>query len=408
MTKYLLAYMDYSTHTGFSSVAENLMERLIKFFNQKDIEVHIHALNYYGESKMINIKGVNTLLYSAKTKAKNPNDPYYRDGFLKVLNDMDYHYVWVINDLSVIAPMMPILKDIQKNKIRKFKSILYFPIDSPPNPNDLIDLSFWDLKVTYTCYGKEEVNKYVDETIEVIPHGANRQHFYKLLNFDKNEVREKFGLPKDKFIFANINKNNPRKNIGGTLLAYSKFLELKKRKNSNIETCLYLHLSPTDSSGINVFKACELLGISNDVFIPTSEKYKKGIGYSVAEMNQIYNCVDCYITTTGAEGWGLSVTEAMAVHLPIIAPFHTSIKEIFYGAEFYPIYEFIEHFQIHDGEYVRYIPDPEHTARRMFDVFNDYLIGKKINVEEYDDILKENDWNFIAKIWQKHFNELMF
>lgn len=400
--------MDYSTHTGFSSVAENLMERLIKFFNQKDIEVHIHALNYYGESKMINIKGVNTLLYSAKTKAKNPNDPYYRDGFLKVLNDMDYHYVWVINDLSVIAPMMPILKDIQKNKIRKFKSILYFPVDSPPNPNDLIDLSFWDLKVTYTCYGKEKVNKYVDETIKVIPHGANRQHFYKLLNFDKNEVREKFGLPKDKFIFANINKNNPRKNIGGTLLAYSKFLELKKRKNSNIETCLYLHLSPTDSSGINVFKACELLGISNDVFIPTSENYKNGIGYSVAEMNQIYNCVDCYITTTGAEGWGLSVTEAMAVHLPIIAPFHTSIKEIFYGAEFYPIYEFIEHFQIHDGEYVRYIPDPEHTARRMFDVFNDYLIGKKINVEEYDEILKENDWNFIAKIWQKHFNELMF
>jgi len=408
MTKYLLAYMDYSTHTGFSSVAENLMERLIKFFDKKDIEVHIHALNYFGESKMINIKGVNTLLYSAKTKAKNPNDPYYRDGFLKVLNDMDYNYVWVINDLSVIAPMMPILKDIQKNKIRKFKSILYFPIDSPPNPNDLIDLWFWDLKVTYTCYGKKEVNKYVDETIEVIPHGANRQHFYKLLNFDKNEVREKFGLPKDKFIFANINKNNPRKNIGGTLLAYSKFLELKKRKNSNIETCLYLHLSPTDSSGINVFKACELLGISDDVFIPTSENYKKGIGYSVAEMNQIYNCVDCYITTTGAEGWGLSVTEAMAVHLPIIAPFHTSIKEIFNGAEFYPIYEFIEHFQIHDGEYVRYIPDPEHTAWRMFDVFNDYLIGKKINVEEYDDILKENDWNFIAKIWKKHFNELMF
>jgi glycosyltransferase involved in cell wall biosynthesis len=29
-----------------------------------------------------------------------------------------------------------------------------------------------------------------------------------------------------------------------------------------------------------------------------------------------------------AEGWGLTITEAMAVKLPIICPIHTSISEI--------------------------------------------------------------------------------
>jgi glycosyltransferase involved in cell wall biosynthesis len=408
MTKYLLAYMDYSTHTGFSSVAENLMERLSNYFHEKDIEVHIHALNYFGESKMISIKGVNTLLYSAKTKAKNLNDPYYRDGFLKVLNDFDYDYVWVINDLSAIAPMMPIVRKIHQDKKKKFKSILYFPIDSQPNPSHLSDLSFWDLKVTYTEYARKQVIKHVDETIEVIPHGANRQHFYKLDNVDKNNFREKYGLPKDKFIFANINKNNPRKNIGGTLLAYAKFLNLKKKLDSKIETCLYLHLSPTDASGINVFKACETLGITNDVYIPTRENYKNGVGYSVSEMNEIYNCVDCYITTTGAEGWGLSITEAMATHLPIIAPMNTSILEITEnGSCVYAIWNLIEHFEIHDGENVRLVADPTITAKLMYDAFYDRLSGKEVDVAAYEDILDEYNWDKIAETWKKKFNKIM-
>jgi glycosyltransferase involved in cell wall biosynthesis len=37
---------------------------------------------------------------------------------------------------------------------------------------------------------------------------------------------------------------------------------------------------------------------------------------------------DLLITTTTGEGWGLSITEAMASKLPVVAPNHTACREI--------------------------------------------------------------------------------
>jgi glycosyltransferase involved in cell wall biosynthesis len=44
--------------------------------------------------------------------------------------------------------------------------------------------------------------------------------------------------------------------------------------------------------------------------------------------NKIYNSFDCFITTTTAEGWGLTITEAMATKCLVICPKHTSLTEI--------------------------------------------------------------------------------
>jgi glycosyltransferase involved in cell wall biosynthesis len=38
--------------------------------------------------------------------------------------------------------------------------------------------------------------------------------------------------------------------------------------------------------------------------------------------------LDCFITTTTSEGWGLTVTEAMATKTLVICPKHTSLAEI--------------------------------------------------------------------------------
>ena len=123
--------------------------------------------------------------------------------------------------------MMGVLKSIQKAKKKKFKSILYCAIDSKPNPVYLNDMGFWDLLVTYTNYGKGELEKYLGEKqeIQVLPHGANRNDFYPLERVDKSALRDKYHLPKNKMIFGNINKNNPRKNIAGTIIAFKYFVD---------------------------------------------------------------------------------------------------------------------------------------------------------------------------------------
>jgi glycosyltransferase involved in cell wall biosynthesis len=41
--------------------------------------------------------------------------------------------------------------------------------------------------------------------------------------------------------------------------------------------------------------------------------------------------MDCFITTSMAEGWGLTLSEAMCCELPVIYGNHTSFKEIMQG-----------------------------------------------------------------------------
>jgi glycosyltransferase involved in cell wall biosynthesis len=167
-------------------------------------------------------------------------------------------------------------------------------------------------------------------------------------------------------------------------------------------------MSPTDATGINIYRACTQLGISEFVHFPEKDEYKKGLGYSVEELNEIYNCLDCFVTTTTAEGWGLTVTEAMACELPIVAPMHTSLKEITENGEAcYAVTMMYEHFQIADYENVRHIPDPVITGVEMMKAFKDVSHNKYPHNSACEDILEKYDWDKIAKSWQDKFNKLL-
>jgi glycosyltransferase involved in cell wall biosynthesis len=68
------------------------------------------------------------------------------------------------------------------------------------------------------------------------------------------------------------------------------------------------------------------LRVGVDVLVP--KEYSENKGCDNAQLNRIYNAFDCFITTTTAEGWGLTVTEAMATKTLVICPKHTSLTEI--------------------------------------------------------------------------------
>lgn len=419
--KSMLCYMDFATHTGFSSVAHNLMDRLLPYFKEQNISVTICATNYLGKPFWYEGKnGGKAYVRSAKDSAKNMKDLWYRDGMLKLLNDNNWDYFWAINDIPVFSPLMKVLQDIRhkfkpQRKHKPFKSILYTPIDSPINPTFTNELVFWDALVTYTQYGKDEIEKYYDAIqgadIKVIPHGANKTDFYAITDFKKTEARAKWKLPEDGFIFGNINKNNSRKNIGGTVLAFKKFLvwyeKQKQQYNYSQKPYLYLHCSPTDSTGINLYRLCESLGIADRVFYPSKEEYIKGGSYTLNELNEIYNCLDCYITTTSAEGWGLTITEAMAVGLPIVAPLHTSVKEITdNGDACYGVTCMYDHIQIADYENIRYIPDTNTTMMSMVMAYADVQMDEYPHKAAYLDLLDIYDWDKIAEQWKQIFNKL--
>ena len=70
-------------------------------------------------------------------------------------------------------------------------------------------------------------------------------------------------------------------------------------------------------------------------------------------LNQIYNSIDVMYVATLGEGWGLTITEAMAAYCPVLAPRNTTIPEILGEGRGF-IYDLDKDYATHTkGDFVR-------------------------------------------------------
>ncbi len=326
--KSLLVYADWNCTTGFGAVAKELVDEWAK---DKKLSIVIFGINDKSEQfydYAPNVKVIPALTTGDKdTQA----DIYRRIELLKLIYQNDFDALFFLQDVEVINAMADQLKDIKNTKRKEnrpnFKSMIYFPIDSEPRISDLKVLSFFDEVVTYTEYAKGVMKCLISDTlfkkIRVIPHGTNTSDFYPYSDADKLKAKKEMFGSEDVFVFGSVNRNQVRKDFGSLIMGFAMF---KHTTESN--ALLYLHCNPIDPMGINIYRLCDRVGleVGKDVILP--KDYSENMGCSLEELNKIYNSFDCFITTTTAEGWGLTITEAMATKCLVICPKHTSITEI--------------------------------------------------------------------------------
>jgi glycosyltransferase involved in cell wall biosynthesis len=185
----------------------------------------------------------------------------------------------------------------------------------------------FDFSVTFTV---EQASRLMAHGVKpkklgVIPHGLDQKKFYQI---DQNEARKQLGLPPDKFIVFNGNRNQPRKNIDQTIKAFAEFAGNKD------DVLLYLHMGEKDLGWAvkEVFES-EMRRRGQD---PTAKLcLTPHMNYMQApsdeRLNLIYNAVDVGINTANGEGWGLVPFEHAMCKKPQIVPNHTSCKDIWKG-----------------------------------------------------------------------------
>lgn len=396
--------MDYLAPSGFGNVSKNVIDRMGDWLKKNDIRLDICATNFGNKDKVVVSDRITA--YNARLFAQNMNDVWYRDGFLKLLQSKPYELVWIMNDFPVIIPLNDYIKKIREQKKQlsvktanqiqhpNFKVVFYAPIDSSPSSLWFENMKEFDQVVTYTNYAKTEIQKYKNIKLEIIPHGLDKNNFNPLN--DAIALRKKYQLPVNKFIFGTVNKNHARKDIGSTLIAMATF-----KKKYNADAVLYLHSYHSDPAGIKIHDAAQRLGLkfNVDYFLPIEDKYKNG-EYSISDMNEIYNCMDCFITTSMAEGWGLTLCEALCCELPVIYGNHTSLKEIMNGLG-NGVNLLYEHIQINDGEGLRYKMDISEIVSFMKECYD-----KKEKIKYFEQA-KQYDWEKISLSWQSIFNKLL-
>jgi len=408
----ILIYADFGCTTGFGNVAKELVDRWSKEAD-KNTHFWIFALNNFEKEKYNYLPNVTVLPANIMPGASS--DVYQRAAFVSLFSSVHFNVIYLINDIEVVGSISGDLvlsnADKKKKKLLQHKTIFYFPIDSIPRPKDLDFLQRFDEIATFTEYGKNVVETIapikVQQKIKVITHGVSTKDFYKLPTEEAQSYKIKlFG--EDKFVFGTVNRNSARKDISTTILGFKKMMESNIPQEIKNRFVLYCHCNPEDPAGPNLRLLLQRIGLeeNKNVFFP--KKFNENKGFSVSELNTIYNIMDVFITTSTAEGWGLTLTEAMATETLTISPFHTSFMEIVDGGRNTISLKTHETVFCHDGNKVRYKTTPLEVVKGMHwaasnEVFEDEQKNQIIataleKVKTYSwDATADEFWKLISK-----------
>jgi len=402
--KNVLFYGDFNCDTGFGQVSKELVNNWAK---DKNLKIVVFAINDFADKPYEYLPNVTVI--PALSTSKDKKDIYCRIEFLALLFENDFDVVFCLNDIEIFNAMGEHFKNVKTEKLKlnkpNFKSMVYFPIDSEPRLIDLKVLSIFDEVITYTEYAKGVMKPLVSDTqfkkIKVIPHGCNTTDFFPLSEEEKLQAKlELLGEGnEDTFLFGSVNRNSARKDLASLIMGFAMF-----KHTSQANAVLYLHCNPLDPSGINIFRLCDRVGleVGKDVIVP--KDYNENKGYDVAKLNQIYNAFDCFITTTTAEGWGLTITEAMATKTLVVCPKHTSLTEISDNGENTISFMYLQQSVfVNDFEKIRFTSNPVEVSTIMGVVYNlrhdeqEIQDLAKTKIQKAYDKVSAMSWELVAK-----------
>ena len=401
----LLAYSDSaSTCTGFGVVSKYILGALHATGNYHIDQL---AINYPPRFESLN----STPWTQIPARLEDPNDPYGRGLFLRLLAEGDYDIVWILNDLYVTSGMVNDLKQILARRSNEGfkvpKVVYYYPVDCHVQEESCDLIRFADVPVAYTDYGIKETLKTLPEVeprLKQIYHGTNTKVYHPVGLEACQELKRKYlNNNAHKFVFVGVNRNSDRKQISRTILAFNEF---KKQVPDSI---LLLHTMPIDRNldrVINLYTCVKDLGLTlEDVLFP--KHYQPARGWPEYILNEIYNMADCFITTHLGEGFGLSIAEAMAAGTPVIAPDNTNMKELLgRNSERGYLYPCTDWIYIDNSGYRPFgtLEDILKQMHRVYRAGDKHSNVKTILARQWTE---RNTWEDICKQWVELFDKTL-
>lgn len=398
---------DFACATGFAQVAQNICAQVLK---TKNFSIDVIGINYQGmPNEWQQYYPMIRLLPAMQISG---GDLFGRRGLLEVLASGNYDILFTLQDTFIIETIGKQIIEIRNALISKnmksFRWIYYFPIDAKPKENWIRDsLALADYPVVYTQYGYNEIIKQVPEVkykLKQIPHGYDDTLFFPLpKNADRDKLRDHYfvGKANGKFVITNINRNQPRKDVARTMQIFRLF------KNQVPDALLYLHMKSNDVA-YDLHEVARNYNLIPDEDYIIPKDFNEHDGVSVQVLNAIYNMSDVIMTTTLGEGWGLSMTEAMATKTPVIAPNHTSLTEMLEGrGTLVTAGKSITDWVIlqQDNERLRPLVDIPEYVDKLVKIRQNYKEAEALAEKAYTYVKENLTWNTIGKQWVEIFND---
>jgi glycosyltransferase involved in cell wall biosynthesis len=236
-----------------------------------------------------------------------------------------------------------------------------------------IVIRWYDRVITLNSHMQSELARECrisPERIRVVCNGVDVQRFRPLSNRD--QLRQKLGLPENRFIIGNVARLDPVKNH--QLI----FKSLAAARDNGI--CPLLLLVGEGPHRASLERQIHSLGLSSDVIL---------FGYSDL-IPEILNCLDLYVQSSLYEGFSNTVLEAMACGLPVLATDVGGTSDVFTdGLEGY-LLKSNDHQEL-ASLIIRLARDQEHCynlgQRARARAVNSFTVGAMVH--QYQSIYKD-------------------
>lgn len=280
------------------------------------------------------------------------------------------------------------------------KTIFYFPSDGgggmPLGCENI--LRKVNLPIAMAKFGQRQVKELYDINTKYIPHAIDVKNYYPLSPEEKEKCKAKFGL-QGKYVVGCVQRNQGRKMPDRMIKAFAEFCKDKP------EAVLFLHTDPYDvAAPFDLINLINRYKLNNRVFFTGMTFFK---GFTYKQMNEIYNCMDCFILGTSGEGFGIPTIEAAACGVPSVVTDYTTTQELLVedGQCGFPVKLASELTGSWNVE--RAIWDDNHAVECLNELYHNFELRKQFGKTGTEKINKLYNWDVVGKQWSETIEELI-
>lgn len=318
----VLWYGDAGGHTGFARVTHEIAPKLV----EKGHDVHVMALNYPGDW-MPEISALK--LY--KANAGTPEDTFGAKRMAELVTKIDPEVIVLLHDPAAVSLLM--LRnpwDPEKVLLRhQALKLAYMPVDGMNYPPPTTEL----LPQLVNPIVMSEHGRTLFPDAPLVYHGVDTDDFYPVsperpIEFQGQTLTSKMackvalGYNPSEFLVLRVDKNSGRKDIAATIHAMGPLMEKDRT--------IHLHLQTSTDPAMPGCNPPVLLTrydlAPSQVTIPDLDRSM--FLWDQLRLLVLYNAADLFVTTSRGEGFGLTIAEALACGVPVVAQNVSAIPEV--------------------------------------------------------------------------------